>query len=177
MKYVALVALVGQESVNGVNLKTESKGIYDGTKFELVLSQQGTENRKCEPGQVAVVNYTGHLKSDGSVFDSTAKKDAPFSFVLGQAEVIECWDEGFKRMDVGSKGTLECPASMAYGDVMKPGIPENSDLVFDVELLDCVKDEMNNVDISELKSYAAENDVQNGKDETISLAGEQTTNQ
>jgi FKBP-type peptidyl-prolyl cis-trans isomerase len=53
-------------------------------------------------------------------------------------------------MDVGSKATFECPASMAYGDVMKPGIPENSDLVFDVELLDCVKDEMNNVDISQL---------------------------
>ena len=108
------------------------------------------------------MNYTGKLKSDGSVFDSTEKKGQPFSFVLGQAEVIECWDEGFKRMDVGSKATLECPASMAYGDVMKPGIPENSDLVFDVELLECVKDEMNNVDISEMQAMAAQADLANG---------------
>lgn len=150
LKYVALAAFLGQDSVNAVNLKTQAKGIYDGTKFEVNLTQQGTENRKCQQGEVAVVNYTGKLKSDGTVFDSTAKKDSPFSFVLGQAEVIECWDEGFKRMDVGSKAQFECPASMAYGDVMKPGIPENSDLVFDVELLDCVKDEMNNVDISQL---------------------------
>ena len=103
LKYVALAALVGQESVNAVNLKTQAKGIYDGSKFEVNFTQQGTENRKCQQGEVAVVNYTGRLKSDGSVFDSTAKKDAPFSFVLGQAEVIECWDEGFKKMDVGSK--------------------------------------------------------------------------
>ena len=54
-------------------------------------------------------------------------------------------------MDVGEKATMECPASMAYGDVMKPGIPENSDLIFDVELLDCVKDQMDDVDISQLQ--------------------------
>jgi hypothetical protein len=39
LKYVALVALVGQESVNGVNLKSKVKGIYDGTKFEVNLTQ------------------------------------------------------------------------------------------------------------------------------------------
>ena len=88
------------------------------------------------------MNYTGKLRANGDVFDSTDRKGQPFSFVLGQAEVIECWDEGFKLMEIGSKATLDCPASMAYGDVMKPGIPENSDLVFDVELLACENDEM-----------------------------------
>ena len=73
-------------------------------------------------------------------------------------------------MDVGSKATFECPASMAYGDVQKPGIPENSDLTFDVELLDCVKDELNNIDITEMKSMAAQADLANGKDETVTLA-------
>ena len=67
------------------------------------------------------------MKSDGSVFDSTAKK-GPFSFVLGQAEVIECWDQAFLKIPIGEKASVDCPASMAYGDVMKPGIPEGSDL-------------------------------------------------
>ena len=49
-------------------------------------------------------------------------------------------------MDVGEKATMTCPASMAYGDVMKPGIPENSDLIFDVELLACEKDETADMD-------------------------------
>ena len=41
---------------------------------------------------------------------------------------------------------MECPASMAYGNVMKRGIPENSDLEFDVELLSCDKDELADLD-------------------------------
>ena len=36
---------------------------------------------------------------------------------------------------------MECPADMAYGNVMKKNIPENSDLMFDVELLGCSKDQ------------------------------------
>ena len=60
--------------------------------------------------------------------------------MLGQAEVIECWDEGIKQLEIGEKALLSCPAGMAYGDVMKPGIPENSDLEFDVELLACEND-------------------------------------
>ena len=61
---------------------------------------------------------------------------------------------------------------MAYGDVMKPGIPENSDLIFDVELLDCVKDEMNNIDISQMQAMAAQADLANGQEETVTLAGQ-----
>ncbi|MFM7853105.1 MAG: hypothetical protein ACKO96_14595, partial [Flammeovirgaceae bacterium] len=40
--------------------------------------------------------------------------------------------------------------SMAYGDVMKPGIPENSDLIFDVELLACENDEMPSLDMTQM---------------------------
>ena len=105
----------------------------------------------CDQGQVATVNYTGKLRSDNSVFDSTKNKGA-FSFVLGQAEVIECWDKGFKQINVGSKATLDCPADMAYGNVMKPGIPENSDLIFDVELLDCSKDEIADLNLDAVES-------------------------
>ena len=48
--------------------------------------------------------------------------------MLDQAEVIQCWDEGFKKVPIGSKATINCPSEMGYGEVMKPGIPENSDL-------------------------------------------------
>ena len=78
--------------------------------------------------------------------------------------MIECWDEGFKQMEVGSKALVSCPASMAYGDVMKPGIPENSDLEFDVELLACEKDELANMDQSQLAELAAEADQNTGSD-------------
>lgn len=44
---------------------------------------------------------------------------------------------------------------MGYGEVMKPGIPENSDLVFDVELLSCEKDELADLDVSQIQDLAA----------------------
>ena len=47
---------------------------------------------------------------------------------------------------------------MAYGNVMKRGIPENSDLEFDVELLDCSKDDMQELDITELSGAADQTD-------------------
>ncbi len=49
---------------------------------------------------------------------------------------------------------------------MKPGIPENSDLEFDVELLACAADELENVDI---KQMAASADIENGQDELMTL--------
>ena len=59
-------------------------------------------------------------------------------------------------MDVGEKALMTCPASMAYGDVMKPGIPEGSDLEFDVELLACEKDESTDMDQTQLMAMANE---------------------
>ena len=124
-------------SVAAIKMKTSAEGLYDGERFEVKVTNDVVGKRQmCETGQIATVNYEGKLKSNGDVFDSTKTK-GPFSFSLGQAEVIECWDEGFKKLAVGQKATLNCPASMAYGNVMKKNIPENSDLVFDVELLNC----------------------------------------
>ena len=50
---------------------------------------------------------------------------------MGQGEVIECRDKGFAEIPIGSKGTIDCPASMGYGDKEKPGIPENSEIYID----------------------------------------------
>ena len=69
---------------------------------------------------------------------------------MGQGEVIECWDKGFAEIPIGSKGTIDCPASMGYGDKEKPGIPENSDLTFEVELLSCDRDELADIDLGAL---------------------------
>ena len=127
---------IAAASALSIQQKT-TDSFFSGTKLEVQHKSPCTEHRKCEQGQIVVLNYTGRLMSDQTVFDSS--KEA-FSFVLGQAEVIECWDEGIKQLEIGEKATLSCPAAMAYGEVMKPGIPENSDLEFDVELLACEND-------------------------------------
>ncbi|RRA44251.1 FKBP-type peptidyl-prolyl cis-trans isomerase, partial [Cronobacter sakazakii] len=46
------------------------------------------------------------------------------------------WTEGLKNIKKGGKIKLVIPPELAYGKNGVPGIPANSTLVFDVELLD-----------------------------------------
>jgi FKBP-type peptidyl-prolyl cis-trans isomerase FklB len=79
------------------------------------------------------VNYRGTLL-DGTEFDSSYKRNQPATFPVGG--VIPGWTEALKNMPVGSKWQLFIPAELAYGERGRPGIPPNSTLIFEVELLD-----------------------------------------
>ncbi len=80
-----------------------------------------------------VVNYKGTL-IDGTEFDNSYKRGEPLSFRLDG--VIPGWTEGLKHLKKGGKIELVIPPDLAYGQNGVPGIPPNSTLVFDVELLD-----------------------------------------
>ncbi|NCN58808.1 peptidylprolyl isomerase [Candidatus Roizmanbacteria bacterium CG22_combo_CG10-13_8_21_14_all_38_20] len=85
-------------------------------------------------GATISVHYTGRLLN-GTKFDSSLDRGAPFSFTLGVGQVIPGWDQGVQGMKVGGTRKLTIPSDLAYGETGQGPIPPNSPLLFEVELL------------------------------------------
>lgn len=82
------------------------------------------------------VHYRGTL-TDGTVFDSSIDRGEPATFGVGQ--VIPGWTEALQLMKPGDKFLLYIPSRLAYGPrAMGAKIPANSDLIFQVELLQVI---------------------------------------
>ena len=87
-------------------------------------------------GDLLVVHYTGTLE-DGTVFDSSVKRNQPIEFAVGTGRVIPGWDEGLMSMKTGGKRKLIIPPELGYGARGAGNvIPPNATLFFDVELIE-----------------------------------------
>jgi FKBP-type peptidyl-prolyl cis-trans isomerase len=125
----ASVASKAAAAAQGAKVITTSSGLR---YVDVVVGTGATP----KPGQTCTVHYTGTLEN-GRKFDSSRDRNEPFSFVIGQGQVIKGWDEGVSTMKVGGRRTLTVPASLGYGARGAGGvIPPNATLMFEVELLD-----------------------------------------
>ncbi|MBW1297464.1 peptidylprolyl isomerase [Aquimarina litoralis] len=107
--------------------KTES-----GLRYKIIQKGDGTQ---AEKGKTVSVHYKGSL-TDGTVFDSSYKRNQPIDFSLGIGQVIRGWDEGISLLQVGDKARFVIPPSLGYGEHGAGGvIPPNATLIFDVELM------------------------------------------
>ncbi len=118
-------------------LKTAS-GLY------YVIKEEGSGAKPVTNDTVSL-NYRGKL-INGTTFDSNIDSAfnhmAPFEFPLGVNRVIKGWDEGVALLNKGTKATFFIPSRLGYSTQAMPGnaanpkgIPANSILIFDVELL------------------------------------------
>jgi FKBP-type peptidyl-prolyl cis-trans isomerase len=104
-----------------------------GLRYQIIQKGTGT---KAQKGKTVSVHYKGQL-ADGTVFDSSYKRNEPIDFPLGIGQVIKGWDEGIQLLNVGDKARLVIPSNLGYGAQGAGGvIPPNATLVFDVELMD-----------------------------------------
>jgi FKBP-type peptidyl-prolyl cis-trans isomerase FklB len=114
----------------------------NGQEKGVVTTASGLEYKVMAPGDrkaaaiaptdEVTVQYRGKLL-DGSEFDSTYSHGTPATFKVNG--VIPAWQEALVLMKPGAKWQLFVPPELAYGPSPKPGIPSNSLLIFEVELV------------------------------------------
>jgi FKBP-type peptidyl-prolyl cis-trans isomerase len=92
---------------------------------------------EAKAGSEVSVHYVGTLP-DGTMFDTSHKRNRPFAFTIGEGRVIKGWDQGVPGMKIGGKRRLTVPAELAYGERKKGKIPPNSQLTFTIELVESV---------------------------------------
>ena len=116
--------LIQKSQEEGV--KTLAKGI-----FYKVLAEGENDGRHPTPRSIVTAHYTGRT-IDGRQFDSS-RGGVPPAFRL--CDLIEGWIVAMQQMCVGDKWEVYIPAEMGYGKFAQSGIPANSTLVFEIELL------------------------------------------
>lgn len=131
-----------QEEMAKANLAEGQEFLEENAESDdVVATESGLQYQVLEEGSgehpkensVVKVHYEGKL-IDGRVFDSSIQRGEPVEFPLNQ--VIPGWTEGLQLMKEGGKTRLYIPPDLAYGPGGTRGIPPNSVLIFDVELLE-----------------------------------------
>lgn len=145
---IAQVAQVSAINESGVVIVGEQAGSARTEAYLEAVDEQGNFNHmvvddvkfgtgeEVQKGDVVAVHYIGTLQ-DGTEFDNSKKRGAPFEFKVGGGQVIKGWDEGLVGMKVGGQRVLVIPSELAYGaQGVGNIIPPNSTLVFAIELLE-----------------------------------------
>ena len=124
-----------QKAKQAEEIDKESVGFQQtdsGLRYQIIQEGAG---QQVANGQTVSVHYKGQLL-DGTVFDSSYKRQKPIDFVLGQGQVIPGWDEGVSLLKVGDKARFVIPSDLAYGSRGAGSvIPPDAALIFDVELV------------------------------------------
>jgi cyclophilin family peptidyl-prolyl cis-trans isomerase len=134
--------------------KEKAIELPSGMKYAIVSTKNGEQPKQ---GSNVLVHYSGYF-TDGKLFgtsfietakaydiysDKNDKNGAykPFATVYGpEARLIQGFREGLQQLKVGDRALLYIPSHLGYGPQgAGKTIPPNSDLVFEIELVDYAK--------------------------------------
>ena len=104
--------------------------VKDPSGLRYVISNEGDAARACLEKRI-LVTYSGKLMTNGTVFDSNTD-----GLVFNLSGLILGWQIGLLKVGRGGKITLYIPSVYGYGSQGSSKIPANSNLIFDVTLVD-----------------------------------------
>ena len=110
----------------GETITTESGLVYKFTQLGKGLQPQ--------TGDLMVIHGIGTL-ADGKEFWNTRTDGSPYEYSLGVDSVIRGFSEGMRYVREGDRIVITMKPELAYGARERPGIPANSTLTFDYEIL------------------------------------------
>ncbi|MEI6059392.1 MAG: FKBP-type peptidyl-prolyl cis-trans isomerase [Bacteroidota bacterium] len=113
-------------AANNLTAQSTASGLY------YIIEKPGGVNHPTINSSVAV-NYKGYL-TDGTVFDASYSSGTPANFALNA--LVAGWQEGLQLIGLKGKIKLLIPSALGYGSTAKTGIPANSVLIFDIELVE-----------------------------------------
>ncbi|KAA8528448.1 hypothetical protein F0562_035803 [Nyssa sinensis] len=120
------------ESAPPLKVGEEREINSSGLKKKLLKRGLGWETP--EFGDEVTVHFVGTLL-DGTKFDSTWDRDESFNFKLGRGQVVTGLDHGIITMKKGEIALFTLPPELGYGATGADGIPPNSIIQFEVELI------------------------------------------
>lgn len=105
------------------------------SSLDIIDTREGS-GQAADVGNCITVHYRLSL-ADGTPIEGNDTFDggSPIAFKLSPGSLIEGWVQGIPGLKEGGVRRLLVPAELAYGSSERPGIPANSDLIFDVELV------------------------------------------
>ena len=112
--------------------------LQSGLQYEVL--EKGT-GAKPDSNDSVKVHYEGTL-IDGEVFDSSLDRDEPVSFQVNG--VIKGWTEALQLMKEEARWKVFIPSDLAYGETGNNSIGPNESLIFDVQLIEVIPQEIPN---------------------------------
>ena len=113
-----------------------------------------TKESKCSNGQWSTIHWSGHLMDGRMITDTRSEPGGmPKKFAQGVSEVFKCIDLAMTQLHKGDQARLTCPASLVYGGFEANAplggerVPKHSDMVFDIDVLDCNEIPSNNQEV------------------------------
>ena len=115
------------------NQEQEGINVVEKGLHYAVLNYGDMNSKSPELSDTITAHFHGTL-TDGTVFWSSVDSNEPLTIEL--SKLIEGCQKIISLMKINDKWRVYIDPSMAYGDESRPGIPSNSILIFDIELLD-----------------------------------------